>query len=122
MIVCCVFPRTAFSRFYQSFIVMLANFFQKVSFRPITIQMMCAPLTGSQRCTLQIRYFILISNKTAKNNEKKFILLNLQQSKLFTSVAQMYRNTVIIYSGDRLNLQSGISFFTPQIQLFTEST
>ena len=44
------------------------------------------------------------------------MLLNRQQSKLFTSIAQMHRNTVIIYRGDRLNFRSGMSFFTPQMQ------
>ena len=39
------------------------------------------------------------------------MLLNCQQSKLFTSIAQMYRNTVIIYRGDRSNLQSDMSVF-----------
>ena len=41
----------------------------------------------------------------------KSILLNRQQSKLFTSIAQMYRNIVIIPSDDRLSLQSDMSFF-----------
>ena len=59
------------------------------------------------------------SDKTAR---KKSILLNHQQSKLFTSIAQMYRNRVIIYGCDRINLQSDMSFFTAQIQFFTEST
>ena len=41
---------------------------------------------------------------------KKSILLNCHQSKLFTSIAQMYRNAAIIYRGDRLNPQSDMSF------------
>ena len=56
--------------------------------------------------------------KKRKITRKKSILLNHQQSKLFTSIAQMFRITVIIYRGDRLNLQSDMRFFTPQIQFF----
>ena len=58
-----------------------------------------------------MRYYILISNEKEKIYEQKSTLLNRQQSKLFTSIAQMYRNRVIIYRGDRLNLQSDMSFF-----------
>ena len=76
------------------------------------------PLTCSQRCTLQIRYYILISNEIAKNYEKKTILLNRQQSKLFTSIAQMYRNVMIIYTGDILNLQSDMNFFQATNSVF----
>ena len=51
------------------------------------------------------------------------MLLNRQQSKLFTSAAQMYRNTVIIYRGDILNLQSDKSFsHTTNSVFFSEST
>ena len=39
------------------------------------------------------------------------MLLDRHQSKLFTSIVQMCRNTVIIYSGDRLNLQSDMTVF-----------
>ena len=39
-------------------------------------------------------------------------MLNRQQSKLFTSIAQMYRNRVIIDRGDRVNLQSDEFFHT----------
>ena len=37
-------------------------------------------------------------------------MLNRQQSKLFISIAQMYTNTAIIYRGDRLNLESNMTF------------
>ena len=39
------------------------------------------------------------------------MLLNRQQSKLFTSLAQLYRNAAIIYRSDGLYLQSDTSFF-----------
>ena len=42
---------------------------------------------------------------------KKSILLNRQQSMPFISIAQMYRNTMTIYRGDRINIQSEMSFF-----------
>ena len=68
------------------------------------------------------KIYILISNKIAIKLQEKSILLNRQQSKPFTSIDPMYINTVIICRGDRLNLQNDMSFFTPQIQFFTEST
>ena len=59
-----------------------------------------------------------ISNKIAIQLQEKSILLNRQQSTFFTSIAQMYRNTVIIYRGDRQNLQSDRSFFQAKDSVF----
>ena len=55
--------------------------------------------------------YILINSEIEKNYEEKPVLLNRQQSKLFTSIAKLYGNTMIIYRGDRLSLQSDMSFF-----------
>ena len=48
-----------------------------------------------------------------QNYGQKSIMLSHQKPKLFTSIAQMYRNR-----GDRLILQSGMSFFHATNSLF----
>ena len=53
---------------------------------------------------------ISIILRTHASKYLKSILLSLQQSKLVTHIARMYRNTVSVCRGDRLNLQSDTSF------------
>ena len=56
----------------------------------------------------------ILYNYKQRNREQlraKSISLNRQQSYFFTSIAPMYKNTMIIYRGDRLNLESDMSFF-----------
>ena len=90
---------------------MLANLFQKVSFWPTAVKMLyrASDLLSKMHITMV-------------HSKMLYRATNRQQSMLFTSIAQMYRNTVTIYRGDRLNLQRDMSLFTPQIQFSTEST
>ena len=50
-----IFSSTVFvlNQKYSLIVFMLANFFEKVSFEPTTDKYRSAPLTGSERCTLQ---------------------------------------------------------------------
>ena len=76
---------------------MLANFFKKSYFGQQQYKCCSVPLTGYQRYTLQIKYYILVSNEIAeKLLEKQSILLNRQESKLIATPAKMCRNTVCL--------------------------
>ena len=49
---------------------------------------------------------------------KKFVLLNRQESKLLTLIAQMYKNALRICWDEKLNLRNDMSFFSSTTSVF----
>ena len=59
---------------------------------------------------LQIKYYMPTSNETTTKLLEKTYIVEQSGIKVFTTIAQLYRNTLSMCKGDRLNLQSDVSF------------